>query len=309
MPNPRWWTFEDWKTDLGFVKPDKPDLNKLLLLDFILVYANDWYMVPVTLPTGTIANVDGLMVTNVFGENIWVGAAGSGADEDWQRWNMYSLNIRGSEDVPADLSLAVLPVAVKVLEGKTLEKVYLLRDEIANMVWAVEAQVPLATGQSKPGKEAGYELKAKLQQLLHGTADEADEVAYKAKIRYQVVNTVPEEWIPLVPVHIDGDNREIQLQRAAMPRILDNDDRVPKKVEPRTSLMREGLEESPKQKYFVIEEEVRKAGIEVHKSYQRTRWYDGRVFNWLGIKKQVGRGPGRSGLAYDQIIPTKAGES
>ena len=308
MPHPRWWTFEDWKTDLSFVKPDKPDLNKLLLLDFILVYANDWFMLPITLPTGSVANVDGLMVTNVFGESTWVEPAGSGSDEDWQRWNMYSMSVRGSEEVPADLSLAVLPVARKVLESKALEEVFVLRDETANMVWAVEAQVPLATGKSKAGKETGYELKAKLQQLLNDTVAAPPEVTHRADIRYQVVNSVPEEWIPLVPVHIDGDKREIQLQRAAMPRILDNDDRVPLKVEPRTSLMREGLEESPKQPYFVYEETVTRAGIRVRKSFQRTRWYDGRVYNWLGIRKQTGRGGGSSGLAFDQIVPTRAGD-
>jgi hypothetical protein len=306
MPHPRHWTFENWKTDLSFVKPDTTDLNKLLLLDFILVFANDWFLVPFTLPVGTIAQVEGLMVTNVFGESTWVEAAGSGSDEDWQRWNMYSMNIRGTEDVPADLSLAVLPVCRKVLEGKPLEEVYLLRDEIANMVWAVEAQVPLANGKSKPGREAGYELKAKLQQLLDKTNPPPDAITYEADIRYQVVNTVPEEWIPVVPVHLEGSNREIQLQRAAMPRLLRNDtNRKPQKIEPRTSLMRERLENS--EPYFIHEEEISRAGIRVHKSFQRTRWYDGRVYTWLGIRKQVGKGSGSSGLAFDQIVPVKAG--
>jgi hypothetical protein len=301
MPHPRHWTFENWKTDLSFVKPDTPDVNKLLLLDFILIFANDWFLVPYTLPVGTIAQVEGLMVTNVFGESTWVEAAGSGADEDWQRWNMYSMNIRGSDDVPADLSLAVLPVARKVLEGKPLEEVYLLRDEIANMVWAVEAQVPLASGKSKPGKEAGYELRAKLQQLLDRTNPPPAAFIPKADIRYQVVNIVPEEWIPVVPVHLEGSNREVQLQRAAMPRLLRNDDRKPLKIEPRTSLMREGLEN--REPYFIHEEEISRAGVKVHKSFQRTRWYDGRVYTWLGIQKQVGKGSGSSGLAFDQIVP------
>lgn len=305
MPHPRWWTFEDWETDLSFVKPDTTDLNKLLLLDFFLIYSNDWYMVPFTLPTGSVAQIKGLMVTNVFGENTWVQAAGSGPDEDWQRWNMYSLNIRGMEDVPADLSLVVLPAARKVLEGKPLEEIFMLRDEIANMVWGVESQVPLATGKSKPGKEAGYELKSKLQQLLDATNPEPDEIEYQAKIRYQLVNSVPEQWIPMLPVHKDKDKRQIQLQRAAMPRILENDSRIPKKIEPRTSLLREGLDKTPKQPYHIHEEEVPRAGIKVHKSFQRTRWYNGKVYTWIGIRKQVGRGGGRSGLAFDQIIPTK----
>lgn len=69
MLHSRWWTFENWETDPSFVKPDTPDLNKLLLLDFILVYSNDWFLVPFTLPVGSLADIKGLMVTNVFGEN------------------------------------------------------------------------------------------------------------------------------------------------------------------------------------------------------------------------------------------------
>ena len=309
MPHPRWWTFEDWKTNLSFVKPDTTDLNKLLLLDFALVYSNDWFIVPLTLPVGSLADVKGLMVTNVFGERTWIEAAGSGSDEDWQRWNMYSLNIKGTEDVPADLSMLLLPVARKVLEGKPLEEIFLLRDEIANMVWGVESIIPLATGKSKPGKEAGYELKAKMQQLLDNNNPVPSEVDYQANIRYQVVNSVSEQWIPFIPVHLDNNNRKIQLQRAAMPRILENDSKIPKKIEPRTSLFRVGLDQNHKQQYFIHEEEIPRAGVKIHKSFQRTRWYNGKVYNWLGIRKQVGRGEGRSGLAFDQIVPIKQSQT
>ena len=306
MPHPRWWTFENWKTNLGFVKPDTTDLNKLLMLDFALIYSNDWFLVPFTMPVGSLANVRGLMVSNVFGENTWIDAAGAGSDEDWERWGMYNLNVKGTDDVPADMSLVVLPAARKVSEGKPLEEIFMLRDEIANMVWGVEKVVPMASGKGKPGKEAGYELKNKLQQLLFDSGiPPADPIEYQAKIRYQVVNSVPEQWIPFIPVHLDANQREIQLQRASMPRILENDPNTPKKIEARTTLLREGLDESPKLPYFIHEEEIPRAGIQVHKSFQRTRWYDGRVFTWLGIRKQVGRGEGSSGLAFDQIIPVE----
>jgi hypothetical protein len=95
------------------------------------------------------------------------------------------------------------------------------------------------------------------------------------------------------------------LQRASLPRILENNPDVPKKVEPRTSLLREGLDLIPPQKYFVHEEEIGRAGVAVRLSYQRTRWYDGRVMTWLGIKKQTGRGGGSSGLTFDQVAPVK----
>ena len=304
MPNSRWWTFENWQTDLSFVKPDTQDLNKLLLLDFMLVYSNDWFLLPVTLPIGSIANVKGMTVRNVFGENTWIEAAGKGSDEDWNRWNMYTHNIKGSEDVPADLSLVVLPAAKKVLEGKPFEEIYMLRDEIANMVWGVESRVPLATGKSKSGREAASELKNKLQHLK-GEAKEHESSENDAKIRYQIVNSVPEQWIPFLPVHLDNQMREIQLQRAAMPRILENDTEIPKKIEPRTSLLRHGLDQGGGEHYYIHEQEVPRAGIKVSKSFQRTRWYYGKVYNWIGIRKQVGRGGGSSGLAFDQIIPIK----
>jgi hypothetical protein len=302
MPHTRWWQFEHSKTNFGDIKPDTTDLNKLMLLDFGLMYANDWFMVPFTLPVGSIAEVAGLSVTDVFGERYWIEAAGSGSDEDWQRWNMFSLSIRGSQDVPSDNSLVLLPAAPKVLEAKPMEQIYLLRDEVANMVWGVEARVPLATGSNKPGKEAALELKAKYQQFIPPVKQPLP-LENDASIRYQVVNSVPEHWIPFVPVHLPNSNRQIQLQRAAMPRILEGDPNPPKKVEPRTSILRQGLDFELPQPYFLHEEEVTRAGTLISKAFQRTRWYNGQVFTWVGMRKQTGRGEGFSGLAFDQIIP------
>lgn len=308
MPNSRWWAFEDWKTDLGKINPSTTDLNQLMLLDFGLNYANDWLLFPFTLSASSIANVEGIMVTNTFGEKVWVEAAGRGNDEDWDRWSMFKINTRGDLNVSADLSLLVVPSSPKILEGKPLEEVFMLRDEVANMVWGVESQVPLATGKSKRGKEAATELRAKYEQFAT-LLPEPPTIEQDAKIRYQIVNSVPENWIPFIPVHLDNNQREIQLQRAAMPRIFEGTDVTipPKKVEPRTAILREGLDQETPETYYVHEEEVPRSGIRVHRSFQRTRWYNGKVVTWLGFRKQVGRGEGHSNLAFDQIIPKKEG--
>jgi hypothetical protein len=123
-----------------------------------------------------------------------------------------------------------------------------------------------------------------------------------ATIRYQVMSSVPENWIPFVPVHVAGDNREIQLQRAAMPRVLEGDVDPPRKVRPRTALLRTGLDGEVATAYFLHEEEVPRAGAQVSQSYQRTRWRGGRALVWLGARKQVGRGEGSSGVAFDRIV-------
>jgi hypothetical protein len=128
-----------------------------------------------------------------------------------------------------------------------------------------------------------------------------------ASIRYQVMTTVPENWTPFVPVHVDGDNREIQLQRAALPRILEGDPNPPVKVQPRTVLLRQGLDQAPPQPYLVHEEEISRAGTRLTQAYQRTRAPDGRVYTWLRVRRQTGRGEGSSGLAFDQIPPVPPG--
>jgi len=301
MPNTRWWTFEDGRTNFGDVRPDTTDVGKLLLVEFALIYSNDWYLIPYTLPAGSIARVRGLAVTNVFGERTWVEAAGHGADEDWQRWAMFHTSVAGDAPQAADTSLLLLPTAVSVLQSRPLEEVMLIRDEVANMVWGVERTIALPTGESKPGQEAARELRADLERRA-GPPPTPPPPAGEAKVRYQVMTSVPEHWIPFIPVHVDGDDRETQLQRAAMLRIIEGDLNRPGKIHPRTALLRVGLDASPAQKYLVHEEEVPRAGAHVIQTFQRTRWRDGRAWVWLGARKLSGRGEASSGLAFDQLV-------
>lgn len=310
MPNTRWWAFEDRRVNFGAVTPATTDLGKLMFLEFGLVYANDWFLIPLTLDAGSLARVRGMAVTNVFGERFWIAPAGAGADDAWQRWSMFTLSVKDhAPEQQADTGLLLLPTVPKIQEGRPLEEVLLVRDEVANMVWGVEKTIPLPTGHGKPGAEAAGETLAYHRRLLdewleiNTTASTSPAPA--ASIIYKVMNSVPENWIPFISVHVPGDNRATQLQRAAMPRLLDGDpDPVPDKVRPRTALLREGLEASPRAAYFLHEEEVPRAGAIVTQAYQRTRWTDGRVIVWLGARKQTGRGEGSSGLAFDQIKPT-----
>lgn len=309
MPNTRWWAFEDGRTNFGDIKPDTTDLAKLLLIEFGLVYANDWFQVPFVLPAGSIANVAGVGVTNVFGERIWVEAAGRGDDDDWQRWAMFLVSIRGKGHEAADLSLLIPPAAQRVLEGEPLEEVMLARDEMANMVWGVETMVPLPTGEAKDGRQAAYETRTFFEQDFvrrNGAPPAPPPAAEGAKIRYQVMSSVPENWIPLIPVHVANDNRETQLQRGAMLRVLEGDTFPLALVRPRTSLLRPGLDQATHSAYFLHEEEVSCAGVRVRQSFQRTRWRDGRAWVWLGVRKQTGRGEGSSGLAFDRIVDVAA---
>jgi hypothetical protein len=154
MPDTRWWALEDRKTNFGEIKPAKTDLAQMLLMEFALVYANDWFVIPMTLPIGSLAKVKGMVVSNVFGENFWIEAAGKGSDQNWHRWAMYIHNIKGDAEVPSDLTLLVAPATAKMQEGYPEEEVMLIRDEMANMVWGIEQTILHASGNSGGGKAA-----------------------------------------------------------------------------------------------------------------------------------------------------------
>jgi len=299
MANTRWWSFEDKRTNFGDIDASTNELAKLLFIEFALVYSNDWFVIPSTLPTGALAKVQGLAVTNVFGERFWIEAAGRGIDKNWQRWSMFTINVRNAPDgAAADTTLLLLPTIAKAQMGPSLEEVQLVRDEVANMAWGIETTVSLPIGVGRKGGDVAMQTLAYLTALAGGGAAVGPPLA--AAVRYQVMNTVPEHWIPFIPVHVPGSNREIQLQRAALPRVLPG---VPvAKVQPLTTLLREGLDRPKPSTYFLHEEEVPRAGARVRQYYEQARWTSGRMFTWFRTQKQTGRGEAQSGLGFDRLV-------
>lgn len=302
MPDARWWSLEDRKTDFGAVKPSTTDLAQLLLMEFALVYANDWFLLPFRVPAATLANVEGLVVTNTFGERTWIAASGAGAQDNWHRWAMFELHARGQ--TAADTSLLIPPATARTLDGDPLEEVELARDEVANMVWAVERTVPSLPGPGRAGKDEARETRDYYERRV--AANPSPPPTPRAPIAYLAMTTVPEHWIPFQPVHVPNSSREIQLQRGRMLRIIEGDPNTPVKVPPRTTLVREGLDVAPPQPYFVHEEEIPRAGVTIARSFRRTRWASGQTYVWIGSRRQTGRGERGSGLAFDAIVDTKS---
>ena len=295
MPNLRWWEFEDRKTDLGNLRASTTELATLMLAEFGLIYGNDWSLVPYDLPAGSLCQVMGVVVTDVFGVRTLIRPTVSTTDGACQRWDLYHLS---TTDGGSDPRLFLPPATPHLLESPPLERVVLARDELANMVWGIEDIIPGMDG----GGVAGFEAAADLERYLSSQTDAPPSEALLdtgAQIRYRLGTRVPENWIPFLAVHAPGSNREIRLQRAALPRSIPGS--APASVEPRSAILRFGLDEKPHQPYFINEEEVPRAGVVVTRTYQRSRWWDGRTHTWLGRRKRTGRGQGSSGLAFDQI--------
>jgi hypothetical protein len=282
MPLPRFWMMEDSQTDFGKIDTSVTGLLHLLLAEFGLIYSNDWFMLPYPLSINTVCEIKNMVITDVFGEHVLVRPAGRGPETSWHRWAMFHHTDRN--DATRDTNVFYLaPAITKALESDPLENVTMLRDEMANMVWGVESTVPSQAGRGVSGMEMAR---------LETESEPFVPVGDSAAIRYVLGTTVPENWIPFIPVHLPGSDAEIRLQRA----------RLPGAKPPKGVLLNEA-----QPVYFINEEEVPRSGISVQRSYQRTRWINGKTYLWIGRRKETGKGEGWSNLKFDQIrdiLPT-----
>ena len=300
MPNVRWWEFEDRRTDFGSIRAGTTDVPLLLLAEFGLIYGNDWTVIPYNLEVGSLADIKGIIVSDVFGVQTLIRHAGQGQQMDWQKWSMYNLRSTANVD-SVDNRLFLPPSVAKVYESSPIEKVVLARDEMSNLVWGVEETIPGVLGRGVNGFEAGQALSN------YFSTNEEDETPpprtpNNAKIQYLLGTSVPENWIPFIPARKPGSNREIRLQRAQMPRLTDAIDKST--IEPRGQILRVNLDgDQANTTYFLHEEEVPRAGVIVTRKFQRARGANGEVFTWVGRRKETGRGEGASGLAFDQVVP------
>jgi hypothetical protein len=175
-----------------------------------------------------------------------------------------------------------------------LEEVLLLRDEMANLAWAVERTVESPSGRPLRRMEAYHEERRKVAEDAAGS-DSAGELL--APLTYRLASEVPDPWIPLVPVSVDSQAGEVRLRRGAMMKTLPDGNQV--RVQPQGRIL--DPDTSP---FLLYEEEVSRSGMRVSRSYQYARGTDGSTHLWIGRRKRPGRGEGSSGLRFDISKPS-----
>lgn len=351
----RWWAFEDSAIDFGKLDVNKTDLAKLALIEFIVAFSDDWFSVTLPIKSGNLVTIDDFRVTNVFGEQ-WVHNVGmhrnetslrpaSRLDDDpLRRWQIFALSPfnsgRPAGDAPGFGNLLFIPpVTGKRDESPPLEEVLFLRDEGANMVWAIERTLLNGLGEAVDGASAHREkaerdrplLVARLEQVLLRLFEqilyadnelerqilrkqveeiEAQIVRLKgeqpetisAVPRYRLATTVPEHWIPFMPVKPLGSaDGVIRLSRARMLR--NRDDEWPVAIESLSQLLEIDEEADGHFQLLYLEEAtVPRSGLRYQLTTQRVRGIDGETYLWLGRKVLAGRGEGSSGLRFDVLI-------
>lgn len=284
MPDPRWWNFEDARFNWSTVDVDRRDLGRMLVIDFMLVQGTDWYLIPLGHEVGDLVAVEQLLVRDVFGGTTLVGRADATPVEGQRRWTMFS-TARGPGQGVADYFVLPPSGLRATVDGPVLEEVRFVRDEQANLVWAVETTTEDGTGRPRSGRERAVDTPSGAP-----SPDPTD-----APLRYQLQTTVPVNWIPFVPVQVDAARRAIALRRAAMQSYVDGALRTIRPVG--RVLNPTGLADSGR--YLVHEEEVPRTGTRVLRGSHRTRWVDGSTHLWTARRRRAGHGEAASGLAYD----------
>jgi hypothetical protein len=277
MPNPRFWEMEDRRVNFGSLNAKTTDHLLLVFAEMGLVYGNDWFVLPLELPVNNVCEVLGLVVTDVFGDRTIVPGANARGEDDWQRWSLFAMSGE-SRDAWTGRFFWLPSTLTSADQGPPLEEVTVARDEMANLVWAIETVVPAGTGQ-------GVETKLLLD-------DEPPPPPTPDGVRYRLGTTVPDNWVPFLPEHLPGSIQDIRFRRGEMP--PHGDPPVPPR---RRGVL---LNELPAP-FYLAEEEVPVSGVIVTRRVQRTRWYDGRTYLWIGRARETGRGQAWSGLAFDQI--------
>jgi hypothetical protein len=296
MPADRYWEFEDATVNMGGIDAGPTDLSRMLLAEFALVYGNDWFVVPLPLPSGVLFKTTRFAVRDTFGVETLVTPS---QNTDGTPWTMFSLSSPPTAS-PQIKGVYFLPPALATrLESDPIEEIALFRDEMANMVWAVERRAQGVSG------EAYDRYREASQVIARQSLETAESDTITADIVYRLMTSVPENWIPFVAVparpNQPAGSFDIQLERRTLLRTQLDGTTVP--VYPKGVLLRANPSAPvAKDVLRLEEEEVPREGIVVRRTYQYARTPDGRAFLWVGRSKHPGRGEGASGLRYDAIV-------
>jgi len=264
------------------------DLAKLLVMEFALVYGNDWFSVPVPVtvgvtgssPPGTLSRVTTLVVTDTFGVRTLIRPSEqTQVNPGESPWSMYKISAAG---VRSDFIL-MAPTLGVVADASAIEEVLFLRDDMAAMAWAVEARLQ---GDLDAPVDA-YQMY--LQRIKNNPPPPPPTAtAGGPQIYYTLETSVPDNWIPMVPVQTPQG--ALYLRRGIM-----------ESGSAGVNLQARALVLEPQHPFFVVDHAVPRSGVQVDRYFRYTRSSDGTIYVWQARTSGQGKGSGWSGLRFDIV--------
>jgi hypothetical protein len=279
-PAQRFWEMEDRAIDYGLLPAGPGDIPQLMLSEFASGYGNEWYVIPIDLEVGSLTKTGSLVIVDSFGVQTLVPPVND-PSKPATDWSMFELSAIQRKDTPPlrprSNLLFLAPALLKTIDSRPLEEVLFMRDEMANMAWAVEHIVQGAIE----------------NRLEPGAVADAPQTALtppSALPQYRLATDVPANWTPLLPQRL-ADPPSLRLVGAAM--LAPDGSNVVRHAQG------ELLNAAPELKLF--DEEIPREGVKVMRQFERARWIRGSTLLWVGLRKQVGRGEGSSALRFDGV--------
>jgi hypothetical protein len=288
-PAPRFWELEDALIDYGLTPVGPTDLAHLMMIEYANSYGNDWFVVPLALPIGSLTRIDSLVVTDSFGVRTLLRPMGDRSlpQSNWAMWQMSYRRRPGEEPIgkPVSNLFFLPPTAGRRTEGGALEDVLFMRDEMANLAWAIERVIENPLEQPTPRAEQETETGAAESTGPDGTVQRPP--------RYRLASRVPGHWIPLLPLQTRTADGKIvsRLRRGAVLQ-PDGSQRVQRALSDALAASGELL---------LFDEEVPREGQHLTRRRVVARWIDGSTWMWTAFRKEIGRGEGSSGLVFDRL--------
>jgi hypothetical protein len=297
-PAPRFWEMEDARIAYGLVPVGPSDLAHLLMIEYASAYGNDWFVLPLTLPVGSVTRVDSLVVTDTFGVRSLVRPLNDPALPPaffsmWQPSLKHPILASGVR--VASNRFFLPPTLSRTLDSAPLEDVLFMRDEMANLAWAIERTVESPIEQPAQRYDGREPTPPSLESIGTGLP------------RYLLASEVPRNWIPLLPVQVPNpvhpNTPGQSLSRLKRAALLQPDGMA-------TTIQSEAGEVLRSVANLLLyDEEVPREGARITRQRRLARWSDGSTWLWTGFRSQVGQGEGSSALRFDQLIEPPASTS
>lgn len=275
-PHPRWWRFEDGNAYFDAPSDPEPNVLSLLLPEFAYLDVNNWFVMPLHARAGTVREITALQVVDSFGAVTTLSAA----DQTTRAFRLFAVDtIEGASAAQWGGEFLLLPnVAIDIVHNDDIEDIRFLRDEDANLVWAVESRYRATDGSAVINGDG-----VPLPHASPAAGDNLDQ--------FRLTSPLPQYWIPYVPQQLSANaavSGEIQLRRART-----NPQATATEPQYRSKIVSESV--------TLLEEEIPRSGLRVRRISRFARGSDGTAHFWTGRLKESGLRPQQPGLRFDFV--------
>ena len=291
-PAPRFWEMEDARIAYGLVPVGPTDLAQLLMIEYASSYGNDWFVVPLTLPVGSVTRVDSLVVTDTFGVRSLIRPIGDPAlpPAHFSLWQPALKNARRS-------ARRRLPRTASSCRRRSAAPSTARRSRTC---CSCATRWPTWPGPSSaPSRARSSSRRSATKRPMRRPSIDRVDPAVADLPRYLLSTQVPPNWIPLLPVQVPNPafpNTAGQiLSRLKRGAVLQPDGS--QKVHTATGEVLLSIGDQ-----LLYDEEVPREGARITRQRRLARWTDGSTWLWTSFRNQVGTGEGSSQLKFDQVL-------